>query len=398
MDLGRIQVQTTASTEAKSSQPRAVWRVQIEGIPGSLTVLRFARSSLSFNALDGSFGWPLPYEKSIQIAGASEEVVEEAPALQNAPQERMEDATNARGGVDASVEPSPDRPYDSASMRSLVYPSAQAAGNAPQVPSAPQSHNIAVLRNQEEMHLQALQQALGLSGGLANPMEEPQEAPAEDTKLSPSALMQKLQLNTTQDRPEPPARKSVPSMNMPKGVPPMSKRTPAQLPAQPPTEEMIQFENWLRLGLTSGHIPYNQARGLIHFFREPKTEDTPERTVALLVTPVIYQRYLAEKHPERYAQKSLTDIPREAWIPVQSGLLKHHPHRVVMRSTKRLSLFRFATKQGGVFQANVLTDPMALFGMVPEPNPVLHGEVSDDQMVKGSLTLKPQRKPDAVAT
>lgn len=113
---------------------------------------------------------------------------------------------------------------------------------------------------------------------------------------------------------------------------------------------------------------------MIHFHQ--LEIDGAASTVALFVTPALYQRF-AKERDAKLADTPLIDIPKTAWLPVQTALLKVHAHRKEFAGKIGKTIFRFATKSGGMFGANVMTEPQKIFGVVPEANPYISGEVKD---------------------
>jgi hypothetical protein len=135
-----------------------------------------------------------------------------------------------------------------------------------------------------------------------------------------------------------------------------------------------QFEDWLRLGIQSGHIAYNGAQAMIHFHRHEV--DGAETTVGLFVTPALYQRF-AKERDAKLSETPLIEVPKPAWLPIQTALLKAHAHRKGSAGKISKTIFRFATENGGMFGANVMTQPQKIFGVVPEANPFISGEVKN---------------------
>ncbi len=144
-------------------------------------------------------------------------------------------------------------------------------------------------------------------------------------------------------------------------------------------EDVAAFETWLKLGLKFKHLKPNAPRSLVHFHTHKSHHDLPAEPVALLVTPVIFQRFLAERYPEVWPRGTpSSEIPREHWARLQAGFLRQHSHRRVRVGGNKTTLFRFLTMAGGVFQAHVLTNPRSIFGEIPASNPHIVGELSQN--------------------
>lgn len=325
---------------------KAVWRVQIEGIPKTLTVLRFARASETFKTLAE---WPTPFEGSIEVVqGNAAEA--QALALQSdgGEGEVVVGLETEAMSMDATVQDGEvERPFwmvDDGSVSSTSTLKTM-TGEVP-VPAARTVTSISAARTLEVSAVEGLRSA----GGLMPPIDEPVEPPSQAVKpIKPVST-----------------KRSVPAM-----------KDPTQKNAQS-QEALEAFEDWLRLGLKSGHVRYNDGRAALHFHKEADDASV----MALLITPAIYQRYAKERDPEKWGHTEVTAIPREAWVPLQSALLKAHEHKSSQEGKIRRTVFKFATKGAGVFQANVLTNPRTLFQEVPEANPYISGEVKAADMLR----------------
>lgn len=366
MDFGRVLPQPgLAKADGTQGPPRAVWRVRVQGIPSTLTVLRFPRSSPALAELAEQ--WPASYTEPISVV-VPEEPESALPLRTETPTVSLELASDDASGSSerAEAEPLPESVANDASRAPATAPSlpdfllempspraAVEAGSEHQLPTpASTSINSASLLAAERDVVDQLQ---GGGGLVTSPEENP--------------LRQLL------------TRAAVPVPTTARSIPTMKIKSPAAKTVK--SELLEQFEDWLRLGLRSGHVPYNNGQSMVHFHKT--TVSGAEQTVALFVTPALYQRFAKERDPA-LAQSALSEIPRASWLPVQSALLKAHPHRKEHQGKISKTIFRFATKSGGVFGANVLTDPVAIFGVVPEPNPYIGGEVQDAAL---SSAIKP---------
>jgi integrating conjugative element relaxase (TIGR03760 family) len=365
MDFGRVTPQPgVARSDGTQGPPRAVWRVRIEGIPSVLAVLRIPRASPCVKALAKQ--WPAAYGKSIAVIQSPDEdqtVAASAPSDSGgaADQEaRPLDSYAANAGVDSdSVEATavqqdhdagtlPQAPPKTAmvaipefllEMPELPGTQSAATSGAPMISAA--------YLEQERLAVQRLQDADGLV--VPNPLESLLARPAE---AIPST-----------------ARTSVRSP----AVPTMKIKTPQNSTVNK-SALLEQFEDWLRLGIQSGHIAYNGAQAMIHFHRHEV--DGAETTVGLFVTPALYQRF-AKERDAKLSETPLIEVPKPAWLPIQTALLKAHAHRKGSAGKISKTIFRFATENGGMFGANVMTQPQKIFGVVPEANPFISGEVKD---------------------
>lgn len=346
MDFGRVVPQPgLVKADGTQGPPRAVWRVRVQGIPSTLTVLRFPRSSPALAELAQQ--WPASYTEPITVVVPDES--EPAPALSSETRELPVEPAAPEAMTSTVVDPSSTSPAAADSAlpdflleMPLTEPSGGAAAdNSPTL--ARTSINSATLLTVESVVVDQLHGG----GGLVTTAEE-----------NPLA-----QLLTRAAVPVPTTARSIPTMKI---------KTPAPKTAK--SELLEQFEDWLRLGLKSGHVPYNNGQSMVHFHKT--TASGAEQTVALFVTPALYQRFAKERDPA-LAQSALSEIPRASWLPVQSALLKAHPHRKEQQGKISKTIFRFATKSGGVFGANILTNPAGIFGVVPEPNPYISGEVQE---------------------
>lgn len=365
MDFGRLQaLPSEAKPDGSSSPPKAVWRVRIEGIPTPLTVLRFSRHSQSLKGLEAH--WPGPYEGLIEVVESASEVIPLTSASDQSTdsgsdshhlkiEARASDVSNAASRSEETL--SPTSSVSPVEMPSFLM-DMEAHAPAPHVHQGP-IFNSAALASQEDEAVQQLKTA----DGLVMPETSPQ----------PVNHMMTLLNQATSLTAAPSTARSTPK----KAPPPMKIKQPAS--TQPKSERLEQFEDWLRLGLKSGHIAYNSGQAMVHFHQ---TQDAQGQatTVALFITPALYQRFAKETDPA-LANTALPEIPRAAWLPIQTSLLKAHAHRKEQAGKIAKTIFRFATKGGGVFGANVMTDPVKIFGVAVEPNPYITGEVKDTALV-----------------
>ena len=355
MDFGRVLPQPgLVKSDGTQGPPRAVWRVRVQGIPSTLTVLRFPRSSPALAGLAEQ--WPANYPEPITVVVPDES--EPAPTPSSETRELpVEPAAQVAITAIAEEPGPPSLPTTESSLPDFLLempltqsPIFAGANNSPSLAST--SINSATLLAAER---DVVDQLHG-GGGLVTTAEE-------------NPLRQLL------------TRAAVPVPTTARSIPTMKIKTPAPKTAK--SELLEQFEDWLRLGLKSGHVPYNNGQSMVHFHKT--TVSGAEQTVALFVTPALYQRFAKERDPA-LAQSALSEIPRASWLPVQSALLKSHPHRKEHQGKISKTIFRFATKSGGVFGANILTDPAGIFGVVPEPNPYISGEVQEAAL---SSSIKP---------
>jgi hypothetical protein len=330
-DYGRIR---------PTEEGRSVWRVIVQGIPKSLTVLRFARGSVTFKALTH---WPASFEGEIRAVTAA------ASSAECADTDEMDVAPSAHAGP---IEQAPGAKGQATRQQHGVHaarmerPFWMDGDDDPQTLAetvAPRSISIASARAEEATAVEVVSASAGLM--------PPEDMPAPISSEGSQAASQK-------------PKKAVPSMKDPN-----RKTTQKQ-------ENLEVFEDWLRIGLKSGHLRYNDGKSALHFHKEGDT------TVALLISPALYQRYIKEKDPEQWSKVDAAQIPREVWVPLQSSLLKAHAHKMRVDGKIKRTVFKYATKGSGVFQCNVLTDPVSLFQHVPEPNPYISGEVSTGDLMQ----------------
>lgn len=355
MDFGRVLPQPgLVKADGTQGPPRAVWRVRVGGIPSTLTVLRFPRTSPALAELAEQ--WPASYTEPITVVVPEEsepaptlssetQVIAVEPVAQLAEAPAMQDHTpNFPAATDSSL---PDFLLE----MPITPPSIGTKADDIPLPASASINSASLLAAERDV----VDQLQG-GGGLV-------------TTAAENPLVQLL------------ARAAVPVPTTARSIPTMKIRTPSPKTAK--SELLEQFEDWLRLGLKSGHVPYNNGQSMVHFHKTSVSGS--EQTVALFVTPALYQRFAKERDPA-LAQSALSEIPRASWLPVQSALLKSHPHRKEHQGKISKTIFRFATRSGGVFGANVLTDPSAIFGVVPEPNPYIGGEVQEAAL---SSAIKP---------
>lgn len=345
MDFGRVTPQPgLAKADGSQSPPRAVWRVRVQGIPATLTVLRFPRSSPALVELNDQ--WPSSYAEPITVVTPEEG--ETAPAAsQTVPQVQEVGEEGAKQEVPVSsheVQQVIASPIEASASPVALPDFLLEIPTLEQEPTSSTPIVTAALHDAEREAVDQFKRADGLLSADENPLR---------------ALL---------------SRPAIPAPSTAKSVPSMKIKTPAPKGAK--SELLEQFEDWLRLGLKSGHISYNSGQAMVHFHQVEAEGSGAKKTVALFVTPALYQRF-AKERDSALEKSALSEIPRASWLPAQTALLKAHAHRKEHEGKISRTIFRFATKSGGVFGANVLTDPVAIFGMVPEPNPFISGEVQD---------------------
>jgi len=378
MDFGRLTPQSGAArADGSRGPPRAVWRVRVVGIPTTLTVLRFPRNSPALRALMER--WPGPYGEAISVVELEDTGLTQVRDAEEALQDTHQtvDAVQTAGErVLAPAMAANDvamKQIVAASMGLDVAPSTSAQNTTRDAIDMPdfllemtyelpgqveQDKPIrsANILQQEQVLVEQLQR----SGGL---MVAEEENPLNALLARPNVAVP----NTSRTS----ARTSA--------IPPMKIKTPGA--SAPKSELLEQFEDWLRLGLQSGHVAYNSGQAMVHF-HQIEIEGSA-KTVALFVTPAIYQRF-AKERDSALAQTPLPEVPRAAWLPVQTALLKAHAHRKEHLGKISKTIFRFATKSGGVFGANVLIAPQKIFTVTPEPNPYISGEVKESSLTPTS--------------
>lgn len=366
MDFGRL-IPQSGLVRADGSQgpPRAVWRVSVGGIPTPLTVLRFPRSSPALRLLQAQ--WPGPYGEPIAVISVEES--DTTPARKaDANAEVIDPACSALStsaiAVDGEALSQVASPIASNAPPSDANTVARDAIAMPdfllEMPSELSVHvgqhdkpiRSSNILQQEQSLVEQLQRADGLV--LAED-ENPLRA-----QLSRSAVAVPTSARSVARTP---------------AIPTMRIKTPGSI--APKSELLEQFEDWLRLGLQSGHVAYNSGQAMVHFHQIEMEGSL--KTVALFVTPAIYQRF-AKERDSALAQTPLPEVPRASWLPVQTALLKAHAHRKEHLGKISKTIFRFATKSGGVFGANVLTAPQKIFSVTPEPNPYISGEVKETSL------------------
>jgi len=360
MDFGRIKaLPAEAKADGSSGPPKAVWRVRIEGIPTPLTVLRFHRQSPSLQGIDDH--WPGPYNGLIEVVESAADLIESSSV--SVKESELESVSNdprmeSRAADVASAATNQEQPSTTLEMPSFLM---DMEAHAPVSPAHQGPiFNTAALATQEDEAVQQLKSADGLV------------MPAEPSPQSTNPMLALLNQATSLTA-APSTARTAPK----KAPPPMKIKQPAA--SQPKSERLEQFEDWLRLGLKSGHIQYNSGQAMVHFHQTQDAQGQPS-TVALFITPALYQRF-AKETDSALANTALADIPRAAWLPIQTTLLKAHAHRKEQAGKIAKTIFRFATKGGGVFGANVMTDPIKIFGVAVEPNPYITGEVKDAALV-----------------
>ncbi len=371
MDFARIRPLAggASNDSGKVSTPRAVWRVQVEGIPTALTVLRFPRESLSWKLLGDLF--PDAFAGEIEVVAtevsSQTEQLEQGLDTQTAPQHSQSWSAPAVDDVLPHGEPTHSPPPHAGEVQMPDF----LREDYGQEPAAPIS--VAQMHVQQA---QALDQMGLAQGALVMPDETApmaargttgavSQGPAnEHTSLASRLMLMSGPAPTT-------ARAAMKTTT--------SRATTMKIKEKSKSELLEQFEDWLRLGLKSGHLQYNGAKAMVHFFKELDAQGQPVAdapTVALFVTPALYQRYVKELQPDKWAGVSnLAEIARPAWLPIQTALLKAHAHRAEQQGKINRSIFRYTTKGGGMFNANVLTQPETIFEVVPEPNPYIAGEM-----------------------
>ena len=373
MDFDRLHTKVQSSASSSQAQGRAVWRIQVTGLPSTLAVLRFPRSSATFSQLKE---WPKLCDLPIELIKPEDEPVTSVQATQEA-------AENLAASATTPAEQSLTMPthqiagVNQLQQQALVADSGhwddgstQLAGSVamPTIPTA--SVSIAVARHAEASKEQQLRTQAEQLGGLT--MEDASVSPSLPSAVLASLLPAGLAPTTARS-----TNKAIPSMQI---------KSPK---SQAKTELLEAFEDWLRLGLNSGHLAYNGAQAMVHFHDpQPNQRDpNPPKRVALLVTPAIYQRFAKESNPELASIELLADVPKAAWVGIQNAFLKAHAHRSEQQGKIRMTIFRYATKSGGAFQANVLTSPEKIFQPVPEPNPYISGEVIKPSLARVSSAV-----------
>lgn len=377
MDFGRVIPQPgLARNDATQGPPRAVWRVKIEGIPSTLTVLRIPRSSPTIKALAAQ--WPQSYSETITVVQPTEDA--DAAATTSTPVTAAAPTALATG---ASTDPASDTGAPAASGQhgastGIQMPASEPATQRP-APQAVPAGFVAMpdflLEMPDVDFSQPVSKPAGQEGPMISAAYLAEERQAVDRMRQTDGLVVPNPLEALLNRGSEPIPSTARTSARPPAIPAMKIRTPQATPAKSAVLEI--FEDWLRLGIQSGHIQYNSAQAMVHFHQ---TEvDGAQKTVALFVTPALYQRF-AKERDESLAQTALIDVPRSAWLPAQTALLKAHAHRKESAGKISKTIFRFATKSGGMFGANVFTDPTKIFGVVPEPNPYISGEVKDSAL------------------
>lgn len=377
MDFGRLIPQSgTARVDGSQGPPRAVWRVRVGGIPTPLTVLRFPRSSPALRSLMEQ--WPGPYAEPISIV-ASDDV----DAVPTKAADEEVGAVTATAQVaqtaDGPVGSSEQQPGGGAMQKEPVGSSNRDSGRDASAIVASGSGGKVI-----DMPDFLLEMPID-----AQPAPEPSAALRSASILGQEqSLVEQLQrtdgLIVTEEENPLKALLTRPAVAVPTSaraaartpaIPTMKIKTPGA--AAPKSELLEQFEDWLRLGLQSGHVAYNSGQAMVHF-HQIEVEGSP-KTVALFVTPALYQRF-AKERDSALAQTPLPEVPRAAWLPVQTALLKAHAHRKEHLGKISKTIFRFATKSGGVFGANVVINPEKIFSVTPEPNPYISGEVKESSL------------------
>jgi len=354
LDYSRVRaLPAVAKADGSQGAPRAVWRVQVEGIPTTLTVLRFPRDSATFSELEAKH-WPGAFDGMIHVSDVQPveaelpvASIDEMPPIRTNNKVRLQQTSAPIAVPEFLLEHAEDDsepPKQRAPISTMALHVAQSA------------------------EVEAAKTAFSNGGGLQMD-EELSQAQNHVATPEPPSLVARMLMSGV-------APSTARSAQKRTGVPSMQIKS-ADTSKKP--ESVEQFEDWLRLGLQSGHLTYNGPQAMVHFFARPAQEGGVQgKTVALFVTPALYQRYVKELQPEKWGGVStLADIPRIAWLPVQTGLLKANLHRKEQQGKINRSVFRFATKGGGVFTANVMMNPEAIFGVVPEPNPFIAGEVNE---------------------
>jgi integrating conjugative element relaxase (TIGR03760 family) len=368
MDFGRLIPQPgLARSDGTQGPPRAVWRVKIEGIPSVLAVLRIPRTSPSVQALAKQ--WPPVYPEAITVIQSADDEVLMA-AAPTAPS--MAQASSAVS-ADAAAQSDSLVP-DSGMAAHAVAEHRPVQGGMPQPPGA--TAPVAMpdfLLEMPDDSLAPLQQPKTAPGApMISAAYLEQERQAVQRLQDADGLVVPNPLEALLSRPTGVIPTTARTAVRPSAVPTMKIKTPQSSASKSALLE--DFEDWLRLGIQSGHIAYNSAQAMIHFHQ--LEIDGAASTVALFVTPALYQRF-AKERDAKLADTPLIDIPKTAWLPVQTALLKAHAHRKESAGKISKTIFRFATKSGGMFGANVMTEPQKIFGVVPEANPFISGEVKD---------------------
>jgi integrating conjugative element relaxase (TIGR03760 family) len=358
MDFDRLHTKVQSSEGTTQAQGRAVWRIQVTGLPSSLAVLRFPRSSATFTQLKE---WPKLCEIPIELLKPDEEPAMPTPvAPPDAAADSSDTACEAQvpSSANNSIAIPSSTPMPATDAGDWDDGSTQLVGGVVRAAQTNANTSIAVARHAEASKEQQMRQQAEQLGGLTmEPVNAAVSMPAAVlASLLPSALAPTTARSTN---------KAIPSMQI------KSPKTQAK------TEQLEAFEDWLRLGINSGHLAYNGAQAMVHFH-----DPDPPKRVALLVTPAIYQRFAKESNPELVSIEALADVPKAAWVGIQNVFLKAHAHRSEQQGKIRLTIFRYATKSGGAFQANVLTSPEKIFQPVPEPNPYISGEVIKPSLAK----------------
>ncbi len=397
MDYSRVRpLLMEPKAGSMNSTARAVWRVRIEGIATPLTVLRFPKESLTLRdmgdlppahtgkieALD--FGQAEPVEAPAAAPAAFGATAQTAQPVHAAQALATRDvgpavATPAAPAAHAA-EPELDGLDALMAMSNVVH---QTPPSVASVPAPAQSINLYALRAEQEGREANLREANIASQGLV--LDAPVTTVTSHLDLADTPGAKAPSTAATSARAWQPPKKSVPSMQI------RSQTSASSLAL------LQKFEEWLRAGLQSAHLHYNGAKAMVHFYEMPGAHaQDVAKTVCLLVTPAIYQRFVKESDPEKYqAITSLADIPRSAWLPVQTALLANHEHKQEREGTIRRSVFRFATKAGGMFGANVLTNPKLLLGQVPEINPHIVGKINESAL--GNVPTSPVNKMKPLA-
>ncbi len=376
MDFGRVTPQPgQARSDGSQGPPRAVWRVRIEGIPSTLTVLRIPRSSPTAKALASQ--WPQPYTEAIVVVQTHDDVdavtAPQVPAIAAAPAVPAAVAEQvSRNGTSATV----DFDGHGSAISSETHAAdpqpprlAQAAPAAAPVPMPDFLLEMPDVDFTQPVSAPAAHSPMISAAYLAD------EQRAVDLMRQTDGLVVPNPLEALLNRGSEPIPSTARTSARAPAIPTMKIRTPQSTPAKSAVLEV--FEDWLRLGIKSGHIAYNSSQAMVHFHQVDI--DGAATTVALFVTPALYQRF-AKERDEALAQTALIDVPRSSWLPAQTALLKAHAHRKESAGKITKTIFRFATKSGGVFGANVFTDPKKIFEVVPEPNPYISGEVKDSAL------------------
>ncbi|VXC22333.1 Integrating conjugative element relaxase, PFL_4751 family [Pseudomonas sp. 8Z] len=129
----------------------------------------------------------------------------------------------------------------------------------------------------------------------------------------------------------------------------------------------LGFVEWLKLGIDSRRIIINDTKALIH---------TVSGT-AMLVTPVIFKRYVQE-HPSLEQLAKAQEI--SAWQLVQRSFEKLKLHR---KTKKKLNIWTFdvvGPRKSKQLRGYLLEDPKTIFNETPFDNPSLRLKAEDSEV------------------